>query len=196
MALTFFYDFASSYSHLSVLRMDAVRGDVEVSWRPFLLGPIFAAAGLGATPNLSSAAKAAHMWRDLSRRSAVYGLPPFVTPAAFPQRSVAAARAALALPEAVRPAFTRAAFVAQFCDGRNIADPRTLEDAATSAGLDPAAVAAGAASPEAKAALFATTAAAEAAGVFGAPSFVAADGELFWGDDRLEDALAWERRLR
>lgn len=193
MALRFFYDFSSSYSYLSVMRIEelAAAAGVPVEWQPFLLGPIFADAGLEGTPNLSSEAKGGFMWRDIGRRAAHRGLP-FVQPTPFPQRSVAAGRAALALREAERPAFTRAVFTCQFGEGRDIAQPETLAQAARAARLDPEMVVAGTQDAAAKAALFKGVEDAKSAGVFGAPTFVTSDGERFWGDAQLADALAWE----
>jgi 2-hydroxychromene-2-carboxylate isomerase len=45
----------------------------------------------------------------------------------------------------------------------------------------------------AKDALRSNTGRAQSLGIFGAPTFVAR-GEVFWGGDRLEDALAWQLR--
>ncbi|WP_420393841.1 2-hydroxychromene-2-carboxylate isomerase [Acuticoccus sp.] len=193
MALTFYYDFTSSYSYLAVMRMEdaAAEAGVEVVWRPFLLGPIFADAGLGATPNLRSPAKADFMWHDIARRAMHRGMP-FTKPAVFPQRSVAAGRAALALGDAERPAFSRAVYRCVFVEGRDQAEPDVLADAAREAGLDPDRIAAGAQDPAAKAALFAAVDEAKEHGLFGAPSFVTTGGERFWGDAQLEDALSWE----
>jgi len=192
MALTFWFDFSSTYSYLAAMRAEgaARAAGVPLVWQPFLLGPIFAEAGYGGTPNLAFPAKAAYMWRDIGRRAAARGLP-FAVPEPFPQKSVAPARAALSLPQAERPAFCRAVFLETFGRGRDMADPAVLEDAARAAGLDPARIAAGAAEADAKAALFDAVETAKRIGLFGAPSFVTEDGEIFWGDDRLEDALAW-----
>lgn len=194
MALTFWYDFSSSYSYLAVNRIEAAadRAGVGVLWQPFLLGPIFLEAGYGGSPNLTTPAKANYMWIDLARRSAHRGHP-FVKPDVFPQKSVLAARATLSLPEADRPAFTRAVFAQSFAHNNDIADPAVIAAAATEAGLDPEAVLAGAQTPEVKAALFEAVDRAKALGIFGAPTFVTTDGALFWGDDRLEDALQWEK---
>jgi 2-hydroxychromene-2-carboxylate isomerase len=114
-------------------------------------------------------------------------------PEPFPQKSVAPARATLALPDGERPAFVRAVFLETFGRGRNMADPAVLNDAAMAAGLPPERIAEGTADPQAKAALFEAVETAKRIGLFGAPSFVTSDLEIFWGDDRLEDALAWER---
>lgn len=193
MALTFWYDFSSSYSYLAAMRMEeaAAKAAIPVTWQPFLLGPIFMEAGYGGSPNLMSQAKASYMWHDIKRRATHRGLP-FVAPEVFPQRSVLAGRAALALAPADRPAFTRAVFSETFANGRDIADRAVIADAATAAGFDRAQVLQGAGTPDAKAALFAAVDKAKALGIFGAPTFVTADGELFWGDDRMADAFAWE----
>lgn len=194
MALTFFYDFTSSYSYLAVMRMEetAAEAGVVVEWTPFLLGPIFADAGYATSPNLMAPAKARYMWRDIGRKAARRGLD-FQIPETFPQKSVAAGRAALALPPADRPRFSRAVYTELFGRGRNIADIDVLRDAARASGLDPDAIEAATRDPAAKQALFESGDRAKAHGVFGAPSFLTSDGELFWGDDRLDDALAWER---
>jgi len=194
MALTFWYDFSSSYSYLAALRVEALAKDagVAVVWQPFLLGPIFAEAGYGGSPNLMLATKAEYMWRDIARRAAHRGHE-FARPADFPQKSVLAARAAIGVGEADRPAFSRAVFGEIFAQGRDIADPQTIRSAATTAGLDPAAVLEKAADPAVKETLFAAVERAKALGLFGAPSFVTEDGTLFWGDDRLADALHWAR---
>ncbi len=194
MAIRFFYDFSSSYSYLAAMRMeDLARADgIELEWTPFLLGPIFTEAGLGGTPNMSSEAKGSFMWEDLARRAAHRGLP-FVKPDVFPQRSVAAGRAALSLEGAERSAFTRAVFHCEWGKGMDIGQPETLTEAAAAAGLDPERVADGAKSDAAKAGLFANVEAAKAAGVFGAPTFITGDGTRFWGDAQLRDALSWER---
>lgn len=194
MALTFWYDFSSSYSYLAALRVEAMATDegVEVVWQPFLLGPIFAEAGYGGSPNLTLATKAEYMWRDIARRAAHRG-EAFSKPADFPQKSVLAARAALAVDAATRPAFSRAVFAQIFAHGEDIANAETIKEAALAAGLSPATVLEQAAAPPIKEALFAAVARAKALGIFGAPSFVTGDGTLFWGDDRLADALHWER---
>jgi 2-hydroxychromene-2-carboxylate isomerase len=70
-----------------------------------------------------------------------------------------------------------------------------IEKALTRAGLDAPAVLARAASDEVKAELRAATEAAAEAGIFGAPNFICSDGELFWGNDRLEAALDWAARF-
>lgn len=191
--VNFWFEFASTYSYLSAMRAEgaARAAGVELVWRPFLLGPIFAAQGWGDSPFNLQPAKGRHMWRDMERRSAARGLP-FRRPSAFPRNGLMAARvatAALAFPEG--PAFCRAVFAAEFAQDRDIADPAVIADCLAAAGL-PETLAGAATDPAIKDTLRHATAEATALGLFGAPTFTVA-GELFWGDDRMEDALAWAR---
>jgi 2-hydroxychromene-2-carboxylate isomerase len=191
----FWFDFASTYSYPAMMRIGpaAQAAGVAVRLRPFLLGPIFKAQGWGTSPFSIYPAKGLYMWRDLERLCADLGVP-FRRPEPFPQNSLLAARVALAgLAEGWGEDFARAVFRAEFGDGRNIADAAVLGEILTTLQVDPQAVLAAAQSDAVKAKLRAETDAAQALGIFGAPSFVTADGELFWGNDRLERALAWAR---
>jgi len=192
--LDFWYEFASTYSYLSAQRIEnlALAAGVAVRWRPFLLGPIFSSQGWMNSPFNIYPAKGRYMWRDIERICAARGQP-FAHPPGFPQNSLHAARLALAVPDAHRPAFSRAVFSAQFGRGEVISDETLLanllrdldlsEDLLEKAKSDPI-----------RALLREETETARKRGLFGAPSFVTADGELFWGDDRLEQALDWAAR--
>ena len=119
---------------------------------------------------------------------------PFRRPEPFPQNSLLAARLALAgLADGWGEDFCRAVFRAEFAEGRDIADAAVLADVLAQLGVDPQAALATAQSDPVKAKLRTETEAAQALGIFGAPTFVTPDGELFWGNDRLERALAWAR---
>lgn len=193
--LEFWYEFASTYSYLAAMRIErgAEAAGVAIRWRPFLLGPIFAAQGWTTSPFNLQPAKGRHMWRDLEREAQALGLP-FRRPDPFPQNGLLAARIALLGADAPwGPAFTKAVYRAEFGEGRSIADPHLLVGVLRDAGLDADAVMASAQGDANKARLKAQTDEAVRSGVFGAPSFLAADGELFWGNDRLERALEWAR---
>jgi 2-hydroxychromene-2-carboxylate isomerase len=112
-------------------------------------------------------------------------------PDPFPANTLKAARLAIVGIDAgwVAP-FSRAVFEAEFGHGRDIASEVVLEEVLAGLGLDAPALLACSGAPEIKERLRAATAEAETAGIFGAPSFVAPPNELFWGDDRLEAALA------
>lgn len=194
--LSFWYDFASTYSYPAAMRIEGeakARG-VDIDWRPFLLGPIFGALGMNDSPFNLYPVKGRYMIRDLTRLCAQLDLP-FALPTPFPQNSLLCGRIATALEGAPRSAFSRAVYQLQFGEGRDISDPLTAAEALRRAGLDTALVEK-AQEREIKDALRASTEEAQRAGVFGAPSFVAADGELFWGNDRLEMALDWAAKGR
>ena len=196
-SLDFCLDFASTSSYPAAMRIAplAAEAGVAVRYRPFLLGPIFKAQGWDSSPFNVYEAKGRHMWRDLERLCADLALP-FRRPEPFPQNSLLAARVALIGPDDDGgEAFCRAVFRAEFADGRRIDDTAVIGEILTDLKLDPAAVL-DAAQTEGKQRLRQQTDEAQRRGIFGAPTFVASDGELFWGNDRLERALQWARTGR
>lgn len=193
--LEFWYDFASTYSYLSAMRIEAVAraAGVEIAYRPFLLGPIFKAQGLTTSPFVLNPAKGRYMARDIARIATARGLA-FHVPEPFPAHSLAAARIGLVAEEdGWIGAFTQAVFAAEFGERAAISAHETLERIVADLGEDPAQIMARANSDEIKSALRRRTEAAAEKGIFGAPIFIAEDGELFWGDDRLDAALAWAK---
>ena len=194
--LTFWFEFASTYSYLSAMRIEdlARKTDMDVIWKPFLLGPIFKAQKWDTSPFNIYPAKGRYMARDIERIAEERGLV-FRLPEPFPQNGLVAARLALAgLEEGWGPDFIRSVFRLEFAEARNIAEPSTLGACLRFAGARADHAFERAQSPEIKARLRANTEEAQALGIFGAPSFTTADGELFWGDDRLEQALLWSQR--
>jgi 2-hydroxychromene-2-carboxylate isomerase len=194
--LDFWFDFASTYSHLAASRIGplAAEAQVEVRFRPFLLGPIFKAQGWDTSPFNLYSAKGRNMWRDLERLSEDAGLP-FRRPESFPQNGLLAARVALVgFPQGWGVRFCVEVFRAQFCDGDRIDEPATLTAMLSRLGTDAKAALAAAQADDNKARLRAQTEEAQRLGLYGAPSFVTASGELFWGNDRLEQALRWAKR--
>lgn len=193
--LDFWYEFASTYSYPAAMRIeDAARAKgVTVRWRPFLLGPIFAAQGWTTSPFNLYPAKGQNMWRDLERLCAKTNLP-FVRPKYFPQNSLLAARIACALDDALCAIFSRAVFAHEFGDGRDIDTVETMVALLDGCGINARATLECAGSVDNKARLKAQTTEAVGHGIFGAPSFITSGGELFWGFDRLDDAIAWAAR--
>jgi 2-hydroxychromene-2-carboxylate isomerase len=194
-AIEFWFEFASTYSYPAAMRIEtlSVRAGIQVAWRPFLLGPIFQAQGWNDSPFNLHPAKGRYMWRDLERLCAKHHLP-YAKPAIFPQRSILAARLALAaIEEPWLPALVRGVYVANFVERADIAAPETLERVLAGLGQDARPWLERAQSQPVKEALRANTERAQALGIFGAPTIVAR-GEIFWGGDRLEDALAWQLR--
>jgi 2-hydroxychromene-2-carboxylate isomerase len=196
-SLDFWFDFASTYSYPAALRIRSLAGQagVIIRFRPFLLGPIFKAQGWQTSPFNLYEAKGRNMWRDLERICAELSLP-FRPPEPFPQNSLLGARVALiGLADTWGEDFCEALYRAQFGEcRRRIDDPVTIADVLAGLGIDSAPVLATAQLHKIKSQLRAQTEEAERLGIFGAPSFITTDGELFWGNDRLERALLWAKQ--
>jgi len=190
----FWFEFASTYSYLAASRVErlAHAAGVVVVWRPFLLGPIFGAQGWNDSPFNIYPVKGRYMWRDMERSCARYAIP-FRRPSTFPRNGLLAARIVIAAKDAGWvPTFVRNVYRANFGDDHEISEPTVLAALLRDVGANPDALLADAASPDVKEHLRAQTEQAQRLGIFGAPSFVVRD-ELFWGNDRLDDALAYAR---
>lgn len=194
--LDFWFDFASTYSYPAAMRIAALAAEVGVviNWKAFLLGPIFAAQGMNDSPFNLYPAKGQYMWRDLERICSRYDLP-FQRPQGFPQNSVLAARVAVCFADQPwLPAFVQGVYTAQFAEQQQIADPAVIMAILATLGLDGDRLLAEAQAPEAKPLLRARTEQASALGLFGAPTLMVGQ-ELFWGHDRLDEALLWAQQL-
>lgn len=193
----FWYEFASTYSYLSAMRIQTLAKDsnVEIVWRPFLLGPIFKKQGWDTSPFNLHPSKGRYMWQDMARQCERYGLP-FTMPTPFPQHSLLAARIAyFGRQEPWIGAFTRAVYVAEFGQGLDISDEGLMADLLLETGAPVKQALEGSRSSETKIGLRASVAEAEKRGIFGAPSFVLQNGDLYWGDDRMEIALEMATHL-
>lgn len=194
--MEFWFELASTYSYLAAARIEAAARDagIPIAWKPFLLGPIFRAQGWNDSPFNLYPVKGAYMWRDVERTCRALGLP-FRRPTVFPRNGLLAARVSLvAANEPWAPELVRALYRANFGEDRDIADPGVVASVLEGVGADPASVFERAGSQANKDALRRQTEEAAAKGIFGAPTFVV-DGELFWGNDRLEDALREARHV-
>ena len=193
-ALDFWFDLASNYSYLSILRLPqlAARAGLTVRWQPFLLGPIFAELGWSTSPFVLQPQKGAYMWNDMRRQCAKYGLP-WQRPSVFPRNSVLATRVALhGAREPWIADFVQAIATANFARDEEISSEAVVLEALRALGLPAAELLAASQSEVHKPALRAQTARAKALGIFGAPTFLVGD-EMFWGNDRLEDAIELAR---
>jgi 2-hydroxychromene-2-carboxylate isomerase len=195
--LHFWFEFASTYSYLSAMRIEHVAGaaGAELIWRPFLLGPIFAKQGWDDSPFIIYPSKGRYMWRDLERLCQDYGLD-FKRPSVFPRNGLRAARiACIAADEGWCAELTRAVFRANFAQDRNISDTGVLAEIVSDLGRDSTEVIDASDTPANKERLRAQTKEAKRHGIFGAPSFTVGR-ELFWGNDRLGLAIAWSLGAR
>jgi 2-hydroxychromene-2-carboxylate isomerase len=190
--LAFWYEFASTYSYPAALLVEdrAAARCVRLQWRPFMLGPIFKSQGWNDSPFNLQPTKGRYMWRDMERLCARHDLA-WKRPSLFPRNGLLAARIAIQIEDdaAQVAAFSKAVFQANFSEDRDISDPGLIAAILKDLAL-PATLLEQAAAPEVKDALRRRGEDAVDLGLFGAPSFLAGR-ELFWGSDRLEDALDW-----
>ena len=181
----------STYSYLTVMRVPQVEqsSGVQVRFRPFHLLQIF--KEMNYFPFPPDAPKTRYMWQDVARRAELYGIP-LKLPVAYPaSQSIVANRIALlGLREGWGYEFMRAAYRNWFVAGKETGSEPNVSDSLREIGQDPHRVLPLANGPEIDRALMAETSTAKSAGVFGSPTF-SVGGQLFWGDDRLEDAVQW-----
>lgn len=190
--LQFWIAYGSTYTYLSVARIGrlAAAQGVTVDWQPFLLMPILAEQGMNLGPFLPYPNKMEYMWQDIERRAERAGVP-YSRPSTYPVNSLLTARVAcIAAAEGWCQLFTEKVFALHWTENRLIGTDDNLDSALSSLGQDPATLKARAQTPEGKEALKQQTEVAKSLKIFGAPSFVAG-GELFWGDDRLQEAIEW-----
>ncbi|HVT55495.1 MAG TPA: 2-hydroxychromene-2-carboxylate isomerase [Xanthobacteraceae bacterium] len=194
--LDFWYEFASMYSYLAAMRIEqlAAKAGVAMRWRPFLLGPIFKQQGWNTSPFNLYPAKGSYMLLDLARQCEDMGLPNFMMPKPFPANSLLAARVALALGDTERPDFSRTVYLAEFAEEKDIGNRDVIAEILKKLGHDAERVLVKAGEQAVKDMLRANTAEAMKISIFGAPTFVTDEDELFWGNDRLEQALAWAKK--
>jgi len=187
----FWFEFASTYSYLSVMRIDGLTraSGLRIAWRPFLLGPIFRSFGWSTSPFLLQKEKGAYMWTDMERQCRKYGLP-WRRPTEFPRRSVLPARVALlGVDQPWLLPFAQQVMLANFANDQDIASESVVRDVLERLGLPAEELLRAAQVDSNKARLRTATEEAQRRGVFGAPTFFVGE-EMFWGNDRLEDALA------
>lgn len=196
-SLQCWFDFGSNYSYLSLMRIDSLAAAeaIDVELKPFLLGPIFQSLGWNDSPFVLQEMKGRYVWRDMQRQCDKYGLP-WRRPGAFPRNGLLAARVALQAEGASwQAAFCRLVMLANFAEDREIGDPAVIAAILDGLGQDSTRLIAEAGSAAVKQALRDRGEQARARGIFGAPTFFVGD-EMFWGNDRLEDAIASMRNSR
>lgn len=190
--IEFWFEFGSNYSYLSVMRIEdeARRWGVRIVWKPFLLGPIFRALGMENSPFVLQKEKGAYVWRDMIRQCHKYGLQ-WRQPSVFPRLGVLPLRVVLLGGD--QPwvgAFSRRVMELNFVKDEDINHPDRIAPILTELGLPTADILAQAQSEPTKALLREQTEQARSKGIFGAPTFFVGT-EMFWGNDRLDDALVF-----
>jgi 2-hydroxychromene-2-carboxylate isomerase len=161
---------------------------VAVRWRPFSVRTVMAENNIALR---TQTAKVKYMWTDVERRAATHDVP-FVRPPVWPTDpdQLANRIGIVAAERGWCEAYTVASFRAWYLDGLALGERACLEHVLKPLGQNVDDTIAAANSEPILAKFKAETDAARGFGIFGSPSFVV-DGQMFWGDDRLEEAIAW-----
>jgi 2-hydroxychromene-2-carboxylate isomerase len=197
--IEFWFEFGSNYSYLSLMRIEeeARRHGVQIAWKPFLLGPIFRALGMENSPFVLQKEKGVYVQQDMARLCRKYGLAPWVKPSVFPRLGVLPLRIALlGVDQPWIGAFCRKVMELNFARDQDINQPEQMAPIVAELGLSALGLIERAQSEPIKTRLRDQTEQARAKGIFGAPTFFVGT-EMFWGNDRLDDALlfAAERKV-
>ena len=188
--IDFWFTVGSTYTYLTVNRLASVEAatGVRFRWRPYNAREIM--QEMNNVPFATKPIKLAYMWRDLQRRAALYGIP-INAPAPYPltEFDLASRVAVLAAKEGWCPAYVRASYRRWFIDGHPAGSEPIFRKALPKPDRIPRELFRWQ-SPTRSGMPTPATDEARRLGIFGAPTFVTR-GELFWGDDRLDDALAW-----
>lgn len=190
-SVEFWFEFGSNYSYPSVMRIEeaAARGRVAVVWKPFMLGPIFKSFGWDNSPFVLQKKKGAYMWQDMPRVCEKYGIP-WRKPTTFPRLAVLPIRVALVGAESPWiGGFCKRMMLKNFALDQEINSLDAVAEVLADMDLDAAGIIEQAQSDQNKTRLREQIEAARSKGIFGAPTFFVG-GEMFWGNDRLDDALA------
>ncbi|HWY18302.1 MAG TPA: DsbA family protein [Solirubrobacteraceae bacterium] len=191
---TFYFDLGSPFAYLTAERISEVLPE-PVLWQPVSLGALFKLTGRSSWAVSDPDQRQAGM-AEVERRARQYGLPAMRWPDPWPTDYLFAMRAATYAFQVGRGReFTTQAFRHAFQHGHDLGVHEHVLQAATDVGLDADTVTDAASDPEIKLALRSATDDAHALGAFGVPTISIAD-ELFWGDDRLQDAAALLRRAQ
>jgi len=192
--LEFWLELGSNYSYLSVMRIEelARQHGVPIVWRPFLLGPIFKSFGWATSPFVLQKEKGAYTWRDMERQCQKYRLP-WTRPSRFPRHTVLPTRVALlGAGDGWISAYCKRMMQLNFVEDRDIDTPELVNEVLEALDLPASDLLHAAQSDDNKLRLREQTDEAQRRGVFGAPTFFVG-AEMFWGNDRLEDALAFAK---
>ena len=186
----FWFEYGSTYTYLTVARIDSITQTrrIPVHWRPFLLMPIMTEQGMEKGPFLPYPAKLRYMWRDLERRAQHHRIS-YQKPSVYPPNTLLTARiGCLGQKEGWCSTFTKEVFRLHWTENVVIGTEENIRRSLNSIKKDVEYTIAIALAEDNKLALRTQTEKARALGIFGSPTFVVGD-EIFWGDDRLEDAV-------
>lgn len=190
--IEFWFEFGSNYSYISVMRIedDAAKCGVKVVWQPFLLGPIFKSFGWDTSPFVLQKEKGEYTWKDMERQCHKYGIP-WNKPSTFPRAAILPLRVALiGADQPWMGEYCKKIMQLNFVADQDINSKEAVGQVLEELGLPVEQILHDAQTEQNKFRLRQQTETAQDKGIFGAPMFFVR-GEMFWGNDRLDDALAF-----
>jgi 2-hydroxychromene-2-carboxylate isomerase len=192
--IDFWFTVGSTYTYLTASRLHEVEASsgIRFRWRPFNARAIM--QEMNNIPFATKPIKLAYMWRDIERRASKYGLP-IKVPVPYPLKNfdLASRVAVLGEMEGWCPNYVRASYRRWFLEGKEVGAEPNLSESLGEIGQESDRVIAAANAESVGRAYDDNTRKARQLSIFGSPTFVAR-GELFWGDDRLDDAIAWQTK--
>lgn len=188
--IDFWFSIGSTYTYLTVMRLNKVEQEagVKVKWRPFNVRALM--QEMNNIPFIGKPVKEKYMWRDIQRRAQRYGIPANV-PVDYPLKNFDLANriAIVAQQEGWCREYVRTSYQHWFQEGMPAGNKPNLRESLKKTGRSLDRVLQLASSDSINHAYQEATSEARSLGIFGSPSFVVDGHELFWGDDRLEDAI-------
>ena len=193
--IDFYFSIGSTYTYLSVTRILDVekKNQVKFNWKPFSVRMIMKEMNNIPFPK-DKINKVNYMWRDIERRAEGYKF--FAkTPVPYPlsEFDLANQIAILGLKMGWGVDYVRLTYKKWFQEGKEPAVEPSISEVCKELGLNKDEIIIESKTKEIKDEYFSNTDAARENKIFGSPSFMV-DSELFWGDDRMEDAIKWFKK--
>ena len=193
--IDFYFSIGSTYTYLTITRILDVekKHSVKFNWKPFSVRAIMKEMNNIPFPK-EKVNKVNYMWRDIERRAKGYGF--FAkTPVPYPltQFDLANKLAILGLEEGWGIDYVRLTYKRWFQEGKEPAVDPNISEICNELKIDKNKVIEKANSDKIEKEYLANTESARKNKVFGSPSFIVGN-EIFWGDDRMEDAITWSKK--
>tara|TARA_B100001057_G_C22831076_1_gene943420 strand:- start:709 stop:1302 length:594 start_codon:yes stop_codon:yes gene_type:complete len=190
--IDFFFSIGSTYTYLSVTRILEVEknNQIKFNWKPFSVREIMKEMNNIPFPK-DKINKVNYMWRDIERRSENYGF--FAkTPVPYPltEFDLANQIAVYGLKKGWGIDYVRLSYKKWFQNGIEPAIDSSISDICKELNINKDELIYESKSKEIENIYKSNTKEARNKKIFGSPTFVVGD-ELFWGDDRMEDAIRW-----
>ena len=193
--IDFYFSIGSTYTYLTVTRILDVekKHQIKFNWKPFSVRIIMKEMDNIPFPK-DKINKVNYMWRDIERRAEGYGF--FAkTPVPYPlsEFDLANQIAILGLDKGWGTDYIRLTYKKWFQEGKEPAIDPSISEICKELGLNKDEIISEAKSEIFEKKYMSNTDSARKKKVFGSPSFIV-ENEIFWGDDRMEDAINWAKK--